>query len=81
MAANDGMVRKVGWSLVSQREKVFSCGTAVSGWCKVQVRIAEHVLSIWTRGLRMMVVIRVVNSKQPKIRYGKKAALRTSYGF
>ena len=50
MATNDGMVRKVGWWLVSQREKVFSCGTAVSGWwCKVQVRIAEHVLSLWTR--------------------------------
>ena len=30
MATNDGMVRKVGWRLVSQREKVFSCGTARS---------------------------------------------------
>ena len=117
MATNDGMARKVGWWLVSQREKVFSCGTA-SGqwvvqvkiaehvlslwtrrrsdgdgdggddaggdggacggqWVVVQVRIAEHVLSLWTRGVRMM----VVNSKQPKIRYGRKAALRTSYGF
>ena len=111
--SNDGMVRKVGWLLVSQREKVFSCATARSvgggggasedcraclvtsdqdddgdgssgggddagGACRgqwvVQVRIAEHVLSLCTRGVRMMVVIRGVNRKHPKIRYGRKAS-------
>ena len=30
MATNVGMARKVGLRLVSQREKVFSCGTARS---------------------------------------------------
>ena len=54
-------------------------GGACGGQWLVQVRIAEHVLSLWTR--KMMVAIRVVNRRQPKMRPGRKASPGPSYGF
>ena len=79
MATNDGMVRKVGWLLVSHREKVFSCGTARSV-CGASEDCGACLVTLDQRaeddgGDQGM------NSTQPKIRYGRKAALRTSYGF